>query len=198
MMKAAIVPSPLLFISLLFLSMAAPASGVSGGGGAGFEIPGMLHADMDELLDKARAGDNDALLSLGVLYAQGMRVKQDLPRAVSYMSRAAEQGSLSAQYTLALLLKDGDTSINNKREAYRWMSEAAQHGHRKAMSMLGFMYEYGDGAPKDKVLAAMWLDLAYRRGGTEKPLMNIRQHMSAEDITRARTLADHMSASIKP
>ncbi len=189
---------PGLLSLLLILPVIAFGSGVGGGGGAGFETPGMLHADMNKLLDKARAGDSDALLSLGVLYAQGMRVEKDLPRAVAYMTRAAEQGSLSAQYTLALLLKDGDQVINNKREAYRWMSEAAQQGHRKAMSMLGFMYLYGDGAPKDKVLAAMWFRLAHDHGGAGKPLQDIEKHMNAEEIARARTLARHMAGQIGP
>lgn len=54
----------------------------------------------EETLQKANAGDDKAQVNLGVMYAKGEGVPKDYKQAMSWYSKAADQGDAIAQFNL--------------------------------------------------------------------------------------------------
>ena len=80
--------------------------------------------------------------TLGVMYANGMRVSEDDEEAVRWFRMAAEQGHASAQNSLGLMYAEGDGVPEDDGEAVRWYRLAAEQGHASAQSNLGVMYDW--------------------------------------------------------
>jgi TPR repeat protein len=57
-------------------------------------------------LEMAKAGDKEAQFALGNLYRSGRGVKKDHRRAFVWLSKAAEQGHVKAQYTTGTLYEN--------------------------------------------------------------------------------------------
>jgi TPR repeat protein len=80
-------------------------------------------ANIDQLLQLARQGDPVAENALGLLYAQGddkQRVKQDEAEAANWFTKAAEHGSVPAQYKLGLMYWGGHGLPKDANKAYFW------------------------------------------------------------------------------
>lgn len=80
-------------------------------------------AGVDQLLELARQGDPKAENSLGLLYAQGdekQSVKQDEAEAANWFTKAAEHGSVPAQYKLGLMYWGGHGVPKDANKAYFW------------------------------------------------------------------------------
>lgn len=58
--------------------------------------------DLTAIQRMAEHGDAQAQFNLGVMYAKGEGVAQDLKQAVPWYRKAAEQGMVDAQYSLGL------------------------------------------------------------------------------------------------
>ncbi|WP_419591592.1 tetratricopeptide repeat protein, partial [Thiolapillus sp.] len=74
---------------------------------------------------------------LGVMYAEGQGVRQDLKEAVKWYRRAAEQGYALAQYNLGLMYANGRGVRQDFKEAVKWYQKAAEQGLPKAQVNLG-------------------------------------------------------------
>jgi uncharacterized protein len=59
------------------------------------------------------------------MYSAGSGVGKDYRRAVEWYRKAAEQGSPSAQFNLALMYADGLGVLRNHDAAVKWMRNAA-------------------------------------------------------------------------
>jgi GAF domain/PilZ domain/Sel1 repeat len=80
-------------------------------------------ANLDQLLRLAQQGDPAAENALGLLYAEGdekQSVKQDEGEAAGWFTRAAEHGSVPAQYKLGLLYWGGHGVPKDPSKAYFW------------------------------------------------------------------------------
>ena len=60
---------------------------------------------LKELEDAANDGFARAQFNLGMCYEQGKWVEQDLPKAIHWYKKAAEQGQAKAQYNTAMGLR---------------------------------------------------------------------------------------------
>ncbi|WP_295388321.1 tetratricopeptide repeat protein, partial [Thiolapillus sp.] len=69
---------------------------------------------------------------LGVMYAEGQGVRQDLKEAVKWYRRAAEQGYALAQYNLGVIYNNGQGVQQDKKEAVKWFRKAAEQGYASA------------------------------------------------------------------
>jgi hypothetical protein len=79
--------------------------------------------NVDQLLQLAKQGDPVAENALGLLYAQGddkQQVKQDEAEAATWFTRAAEHGSVPAQYKLGLMYWGGHGVPKDVNKAYFW------------------------------------------------------------------------------
>ena len=117
-----------------------------------------------ELNAKAAAGDPAAQVQLGMRYA--LAFPRNIPEAMRWMRKAAEQGYADGQYRLGGLY-DVATSPQNPVEAIKWYTLAAKQGHKDAQYRLGVMYDQGRGTAKSPTEAAVWYQRAAVQGRPE-------------------------------
>ncbi|HEU0218115.1 MAG TPA: tetratricopeptide repeat protein, partial [Stellaceae bacterium] len=111
----------------------------------------------------ANAGDANAELQLGILYAKGEGVAQDYETAGKWFRAAANQGVARAQYDLGVLYERGRGVPLDLTEAANWYLKGAQGGHPLAQYNLAVCYIKGQGIRQDAAEGALW----YRRAATQ-------------------------------
>ncbi len=131
------------------------------------------HKDYAKVLEivqpLAEAGKGRAQNYLGLLYAQGLGVKQDYSEARRWYERAAAAGDVSALNNLGYLYVQGLGVKQDYDRARFWF----EHAHNaEAMSNLGVFYEQGWGVARDKDKAEYFYMLA-AAGGESKAQRNL-------------------------
>jgi TPR repeat protein len=76
----------------------------------------------------------------------------------------ADQGDLSAEYSLACMYYEGRGVPQDYAEASRWYRKAAEQGYAKAQFGLGDLYLQGKGVPQDYAETARWNQKAAAQG----------------------------------
>ena len=110
-----------------------------------------------EIIDKAKAGDIEAMFRLaGHLYA-GKSVNQSYSLARQWYEAAAEKGHGMATYELALMYQEGLGGEKNGEKAAEFFIKAAECGVDDAKFELGVMYANGNGVKKNYVKAMKYL-----------------------------------------
>lgn len=112
----------------------------------------------------ARAGVPAAGYNLAV-----MHLKRELPgasnaEALRLMTRAAEQGFVTATYGVARLYETGEAGRRDLGEASRWYLRAAEQGSVDGQVEIATAYYLGRGAAKDLPAAARWYREAAKGG----------------------------------
>jgi len=110
----------------------------------------------------AQAGHLPAMVSLGVLYQNGIGVEQDFAKAKQLYERGVQVGHPRAQNNLGLLYVRGNGVEQDYARAAALFEAAASQGLRPAMANLGVLYENGFGVPVDVERA----DELYRMSGS--------------------------------
>ena len=93
-----------------------------------------------------------------------MGVPQDYKEAVKWYRLAAEQGSISAQFSLGVMYNTGEGVLQDYNEAAKWSRLAADQGNAYAQVNLGSMYIDGKGVPENYAEAAKWFRKAADQG----------------------------------
>jgi hypothetical protein len=106
---------------------------------------------------KAKAGDADAMTTLGTLYMQGQIVLRDDASAVKWFKEAAKQDHTGALYNLGLLYMAGHGVKCDESYAFELFERSASHGFGPSMIQLGLCYANGRGVMTDRSKAADWL-----------------------------------------
>ena len=68
------------------------------------------------------------------MYARGKGVPRDYQEAMSWYRKAAEQGHVSAQFSLGFRYATGWGVPRDYREAMSWYRKAAEQGHVSAQN----------------------------------------------------------------
>lgn len=109
----------------------------------------------------ARAGDEEAQISVAQAYEKGEGVKESKLEASKWYGRAADQGNAEAQYRLATLFHEGAAGLKkNPERAFRLYRAAAKQGHVEAQNWLGYSYQHGLGVKQDDKAAVAWYQKA--------------------------------------
>jgi len=120
------------------------------------------YSEAEKWFRKAAAqGHADAQNDIGLMYAEGLGVRQDHAQAVKWYRKAAAQGDAMAQYNLGVNYAQGRGVQKDVTQAVKWFRRAAAQGDARAQFSLGIMYENGRGVPKDQKEADKW----YRKAG---------------------------------
>jgi hypothetical protein len=118
--------------------------------------------DLQELKNKALAGDTDAQFYLGQLYRKGEEgVPQDYQEAVKWFKKAAEHGYVGGgiQIVLATMYHEGKGGIpKDNVKAYMWLSLAASQGNKLAVEVRSIM---GEEMTKEQIAEAEKLSEAF-------------------------------------
>lgn len=115
-------------------------------------------------IERAKAGDAEAQLSLAILYAKGDGVPQDYAAAAKWFRAAAERGLMRAQYDLGVLYERGRGVPLDYQEAVTWYRKAAEQNHPLAQYNLAVAYTKGHGVRQNFFEAAVWYHRAAAQG----------------------------------
>ena len=118
-------------------------------------------------LPLAEQGDAGAQFNLGVMYEDGLGVKQDDVEAVKWYRQAAEQGNANAQANLGSAYSAGRIVRQDYTEAVKWFKKAAENGSVDGQFKLGLVYLIGRGIQEDRTLAKEWLGMACDNGNQD-------------------------------
>ena len=115
-------------------------------------------------LPMAEQGDANVQFNLGVMYEDGLGVKQDDFEAVKWYRKAAEQGYADAQANLGSAYSAGRGVRQDYIEAVKWFKKAAENGSADGQFKLGLVYLIGQSIQKDRTLAKEWFGKACDNG----------------------------------
>lgn len=118
-------------------------------------------ANIVTLTLKAKSGEAEAQNALGEAYYDGKGVTENLPEAVKWFTKAAEQENAKAEYNLGNCYYYGYGVYENYGEAEKWYKKAAEQGCAEAQNSLGYYYEINDLNPKK---AVKWYTKAAEQG----------------------------------
>lgn len=86
--------------------------------------------------EAAEQGLAEAQHALGLRYARGDGLPQDMAQAAVWFRKAAGQGIAEARYNLGIMYYYGDGLPRDMHEAIRWLRMAAKQGDVKARKAL--------------------------------------------------------------
>lgn len=123
--------------------------------------------NITELSVKAKQGDAQSQLDLGLYYANGIGVKQDYDQAFDWVHKAAEKNLVTAQLELAKFYATGTGTEKNIDETMNWLNKAAKKGLRDAQIALGKQYSSRKKSVQDYSAAHFWFEKAADQNSTE-------------------------------
>jgi hypothetical protein len=116
------------------------------------------------ITQRAKNGDPDAELHMGLRYADGNGVIKNDKVAAQWFGKAARHNQAEAQYRYGLALLEGRGVVQDYKAAFSWIRLPALRGHPDAQLKLGELYRYGTGTVADKARAYLWYNLAAAQG----------------------------------
>jgi len=105
-------------------------------------------------------GDSDAMVRLGVRYAEGRGLEKDVMQGLSLFMKGAEGGNATAMTDLGIAYQNGCGAELNDATAASWYLKAAEAGDVHGMSILGGLYGAGRGVEKDTDKMIGWYQQA--------------------------------------
>lgn len=115
---------------------------------------------VNSCLEEAQNEDSKAMLAISKSYYFGYDGKPDMPKALEWLTKAAEANEAEAQYLLGELYTKGKHVNANPIEAEHWLSLAANANYVPAMIYLGNLYITGANGKKDTINGLNLLDKA--------------------------------------
>lgn len=129
--------------------------------------------DLQELEDKAAAGDLEAQTTLALARYAGGLLKKDDAEALRLLHQAADQGYMAAEEALGIFAEAGvGTGHAAPVEALHWYGKAAQQGSLDAATNMALIYANGRGVEKDDMQALIWFRRA-AEGGNDSAQYNL-------------------------
>ena len=124
-------------------------------------------SEFDETMEKAKQGSAASQYIIATEYQYGFgEVEEDDVEAVKWMRKAALQGAAIAEYSLGLMLANGEGVPKNYLKAMEWLNKAARQGYVRSQFVLGQIYAAGEITPTDHEQAIYWLSKVAKQGDT--------------------------------
>lgn len=133
--------------------------------------------------------DPEAMRYLGIMYALGSGVPQDMAQAVGWIRKAVERHDAVAACLLGYLYETGEGVPQDKARAAAWYHEAAREGYPVVLERLARMFAEGDGIPQDTAEAVNWRRKAAERGDSEAQLRLGMMYARGDGVPRDSELA---------
>lgn len=119
---------------------------------------------LEDLQQKAEAGDTGAMVTLAERYATGDGVEQNIRESLRLLREASSAGSGDADFNLGLMYMRGFGVQPDIREAVLWMEKAASKGIVAAQTELGLLYVAGEQVTEDYAKANSYFTKAAEAG----------------------------------
>jgi hypothetical protein len=123
--------------------------------------------DFTAIQQRADANDPVAQTALASCYDLGMHVKPNGRESIRWITKAANQDYVPAEYELGRIYLYGRGIPIDYAQALIWERKAAEKGDPRAQRDLAFMYERGFGVAADPAQAAEWNRKAAMQGNAE-------------------------------
>lgn len=153
-----------------------------------------LHWDkkaFPQLRKLAGEGNVYAMEELAALYESGRGgVDTDLKESVSWMRKAAENGSGLAQHNLGVAYFTGEGVPGDKKEGIKWLRKAADQGIPRSQRILGNLYVQGDGIRKNKREGVKWWSKSAAQGDLEAQYNLGLCHATGRDLGCRKNLPE--------
>jgi TPR repeat protein len=156
--------------------------------------------DTEGLERLAAAGEPGAQLGVALIHDYGFGGgAHDSALARDWYERAAEGGSVSAQYYLGRwhLERSGERDVD---AGLHWLRRAADQRHAEAELLLADLYRTGIHVPKDLPLAITWYERAADEGNAEAMCRAARIYAGIDPGSRldppAAAKLDHMARAL--
>ena len=95
---------------------------------------------------------------------EGTGIRKDYLKVIQWYEKAANQGDVSAQYSLGVMYERGEGVKQDYTKALEWYEKAANQGDVSAAHNLGMMYVKGGGVHEDYDKALQWFGKACDNG----------------------------------
>jgi TPR repeat protein len=165
---------------------------------------------------KAEAGDVEAQTDLGIIYSSGNTglIGSDFPKdykkAHYWLTKAVENGSMSAPHYLAGMFIDGLGCEKDLTKSNELMLLAAKRGHSASQLLLGDRYIHGsEGYEMDWAKGMAWFIVASEKSSSQDEIQIIfgaeaegriakfRKQISEEDWKKACKLAEEIKSDMR-
>jgi uncharacterized protein len=165
---------------LLGLLLAGAADAQEVGAGIDAYNRGDFTAAYRLLRAAADAGDSDAQVNLGYLYARGHGVAQDHQEAMRLYLLSAKQGNAEGMNAIGFKHWFGSGVPIDLPRAVHWFCRAAVSGDPRGLNNLGIMYYQGKGVDRELAEARnLWRQSAER--GNPNAMFNLGQSLYREE-----------------
>jgi exopolysaccharide/PEP-CTERM locus tyrosine autokinase len=132
----------------------------------------------------AAQGDADSQYQLGVAYAAGAGVEQNLEDAFRWFVKAAGHDQSDAQYRLGLAYEQGLGVAIDLEKAKTWFNNSAELGNAEAQFTLALIYLLGKGVAKDAVKGAEYMRKAADQGSVKAQFNLGSLYCSGEGVNK--------------
>ena len=154
------------------------------------------------VMREAKSGLATSQFLLGLLHTNGAEsdvVEVNPHKAREWYEKAALQGHLVAQLSLAAIYEQGDNVERDLEKASMWYEKAASQGAALAQLRLGEFYEKGLGVEQDLAKALAWYEKAAAQNYSDAKvrLENLKKKMAASQKAQAEA-AQPAEAQVKP
>jgi hypothetical protein len=131
---------------------------------------------LKQIKQLAKAGDENALFDLALIYFNGKEIPKDNKEAFKWWIRSSEQKITKARYE--------PERVYSSKELF-WIKEAAEEWHYDALLTLALMYYNGEGFQQDYEEAFGLIEyLAEDRGGLEAQFVLGVMYYNGHGISR--------------
>ena len=140
-----------------------------------------------EWLGKASVhGHTDAQLLLGSfrLFRKDLSFFLDEAEIAKWLIKAAEQGYVGPQVSIAKLYRDGLGVEQDGEQAVHWFTKAAEQGDAFAQFELGQLFFYGECVPQDYMEAAVWIRKSADRDNAHAQFQLALFYFSGQGVMR--------------
>lgn len=117
--------------------------------------------------------------------------------AFRWEKRAAEQGHLYAQASLASMYAKGRGVSQSAQEAFEWSMRAAERGHWGAAGWIAFMYFKGDGVPENFLRAYAWAIVVKAHSQWPPPIEEVIEPLGEKFTTEQLIQAQELAVEIE-
>ncbi len=128
-------------------------------------------------LEKAQAGDAQAMHDVARRYERGRGTAIDMQKAAEWYRKCSAAGNPACQARLGILYFEGRGVRQDHRKALQLLRPAAEAGIPLAQYQLGLMYEYGTVVKQNRNTAMHWYRRALENGDyrAEQKLAQLRR-----------------------
>lgn len=117
-----------------------------------------------ETLFRAQSGDVAAQFKVAVMHELGQGTQKDLPSAITWYQKVADQGDMNGQMKMGYFYQTGIGVPLDYAKAFKLNTLASLQGDNRAQNNLGVMYRAGQGTERDLAEAARWFERAAKQG----------------------------------